>query len=248
MLRRLSSIALIAAAIPGCFVLFPLDDYKEGAGPIIDGGLTDGVAPGDATNEATAPTTLSGRLVFITSTAFDGKLGGAAGGDDVCTRVAAAVGISGTFKAILAGDSAGATDRFPAENQAGKKGLVDIQDRPIADNEAKLFANGPTNLIEWTEKKTQLVTTGGEDVSKALLQACQSGTLPAGQTLPFPIVWSGANATGGKGESGDCQAWTADGEGQKGGVGLPGAKDFWLQASKCALPCNAKAHLYCVQQ
>ncbi|MEM6294136.1 MAG: hypothetical protein AAGA54_22850 [Myxococcota bacterium] len=68
-------------------------------------------------------------IVFVTAAAFDGDLGGVAGGDQICSDAATAAGLDGTFIAFL-GLQGGAE---PRERLQGSRGWVRTDGRPVMD-------------------------------------------------------------------------------------------------------------------
>lgn len=66
--------------------------------------------------------------VFVTSSTFDGNLGGVAGADMKCATAATQAGLPGTYKAWLATSGAGAATRL-----SGARGWVRVDGKPVAD-------------------------------------------------------------------------------------------------------------------
>lgn len=62
--------------------------------------------------------------IFVTSTTYDGDLGGLDGADSICTSVANAAGISGSYKAIISGIIEGANFRIPITGEIYMVGLT----------------------------------------------------------------------------------------------------------------------------
>jgi hypothetical protein len=60
----------------------------------------------------TLPAFCSKKIIFLTSQAYDGNLGGLAGADAKCQSLAAAANLSGTFKAWLSDSTTNASDRL----------------------------------------------------------------------------------------------------------------------------------------
>lgn len=70
-------------------------------------------------------------IVFVTSTADTGNLGGLAGADAICAARAAAAGLPGNYRAFLSTSSVNAIDRL-----TGARGWVRVDGRPFADSAA----------------------------------------------------------------------------------------------------------------
>jgi hypothetical protein len=78
------------------------EDQRGEPRPVDDPAVTDGAAGFcDIGAVERAPVSVSGKIVFISSTASNGDLGGLAGADATCNSLAATAGLSGTFKAWL---------------------------------------------------------------------------------------------------------------------------------------------------
>ncbi len=75
---------------------------------------------------------------FVTSTAYDGNLGGLAGADAKCAAAATAAKIPGTFISVLSNSTTNARDRIA--NTAN--GWIRIDSLPWAQDKTSLFAQG----------------------------------------------------------------------------------------------------------
>ncbi len=77
------------------------------------------------------------RVVFVTSTTYDGNLGGIAGGDAKCQARATAAGLYGTFKALLADGTTNSKTRLAAS--PGR--YVRVDGVAIANDDASFWSN-----------------------------------------------------------------------------------------------------------
>ena len=90
---------------------------------------------------------ITDRVVFVTSTTYDGNLGGVAGGDAKCQARATAAGLYGTFKAILADAAVNAKTRLtPSPGR-----YVRTDGTVIAVSEAAFFSNVHAAPISFDE-------------------------------------------------------------------------------------------------
>lgn len=236
---------VLLVSATGCFALFPLDDYQDGA-DAVDSGTTQPPSPAkDATADETStspeddggtPVKPEGRVVFVSSETFNGNLGGVAGADEKCQLLATNAQLEGTFRAIVTGSGSEETvgSRFGAGTDADKKGLVlvNIKSDALALNYGALLTDGPGAPILYTERGNTVfpqVPDGGN-------ASCAPGA----------IVWTNTNSNGTADGNDNCNDWQNDGSGTQGRVGSALSKSQWLSA--CAISCNAKARLYCGQQ
>jgi hypothetical protein len=159
--------------------------------------------------------------VFVTSSLYDGNLGGLAGGDAKCQARAAAAGLPGTYRAWLSGNALHASSRF--DPSAGPYRLVngtsiatnlsDLTDgalaAPIHVTESGDFIDGSAQTWVWTATQSDGTTFG---------QTCSNSASPAD--------WSTTSARTIAGVSTAANAsWT----------------------STAIEPCTALLHLYCFQ-
>lgn len=89
----------------------------------------------DAQPAIDAQPTIQVKRVFVTSTTYDGNLGGLSGGDAKCNTVAVGAAIGGTWTAWLSDDTTNALDRI---TDVGPWYLID---------ETTLVANNKTTLV-----------------------------------------------------------------------------------------------------
>lgn len=238
--RRIASITLalgLVVGIPGCFVLFPLDEYQEGPAVTDSGAPESGIIIDDARTDA--PASAEGgsndRLIFVTNGTFTGSLasqsggeGGAAAGDAFCTDAGRRGGHAGTFKALLSDATVPAKSRVTDDPNKARP-IVDSTGHKVAASIAVLFQNGPEVAINHTESGGVVEAGDGQCNGQAA-----------------PVVWTGANATGGRSDANPCSNWKSNAAGTSAQVGIATA-DKWLNAG-CAVTCDKTAHLYCLQE
>ena len=142
--------------------------------------------------------------VFVTSTTYDGNLGGLAGGDAKCQARAAAVGLPGTFRAWLSGNALDASSRF--DPSAGPYRLVngttiatsltDLTDgtlaAPIDLTESGVFVENMAQTLVWTATKAD-GTSFGQTCSTTASSADWSTTAArtmAGSSTASDASWT----------------------------------------------------------
>lgn len=236
--RRALVLGALGLLSSGCFALFSLDGY----GPVDEiADATPTVEAGEAGDAELDAGRLDGRVVFVTSSAYEGTFdGGVNGADAICQELAQRAGLSGQFKAWLSATD-GVRQRFP--NLTAPGAFVSPDRRTLLFGSYEEIPNGPRAPIAMTEDKSVL----------AILPAdhridCSPPTPDAA------FVWTNTNNTGATQDSvADCERWKTDfAKGPQGWVGVLIAKDAgadyreWTIA--CRLTCNQTAHLYCFEQ
>ncbi len=164
------------------------------------------------------------KRIFVTSTAYNGNLGGLAGADAKCAARATAVGLSGTWKAWI---SSGATDPTDARDRLTQNSspYVNMRGNKVADNWADLVDGSLDAAINYNE-------SGGSGGAQA---------------------WTGSYSNGTRYFSQDCSAsgagWTSS-TGTGGDAGLEGLVDStsgtW--SNHGTYSCNGSLPLYCFEQ
>jgi len=123
----------------------------------------------------------TGHHIFVTSTLYDGNLGGLAGADAACAARATAAGLGGTWIAWLSTSSVDAIDRIADYR------YVNMYDQLIFFDKAQISSGGlPNNQIRIDE-------FGGDT------------------PFPTPYVWTGTTNSGVETAGLTCSDWTSTG-------------------------------------
>jgi hypothetical protein len=177
------------------------------------------------------------KIIFVTSQAFTGNLGGVAGADAKCQTLAGAGKVPGVFKAWLGNSTTSADSRLA--HATVPYTLVD--GTVVANNYAALTSGRLMNGISLTELGTQAL--GGTAT------ACFFGG-----TGKF--AWTNANTDGSIANTNavnSCGAdWNSVGPSDAGGpfgvVGVIGAVDASWTVACGSGECEQTAPLYCIEQ
>jgi hypothetical protein len=161
------------------------------------------------------------KRVFVSSQPMPhGGFGSLGPADTLCTRLAAAADLGGTWRAWLSDARGSPSSRFPT-------------------------GAGPYRLVDGTRVAADFAALTSGDLESAIDVLETGGKLPADQ--PFE-VWTGTTPAGAA-SSITCGNWTNNSAGLPYGlVGLSNRRDLaWTDARPqlCSLPA---AHLYCFEQ
>lgn len=161
---------------------------------------------------------MTGRVAFVTSQGFDASTG-LAGADALCASDAAAVGLSGSFKALLAADGATAASRFDVEGAPWQRvdGVV------LAENA------GATFELEFWDAPLHVTADGAGYLTNYGIWGGASGFYVAGATATTCNNWSSTAATGTAGSSGHTETSR-------------------ILANSEAAPCASSYRLMCLQE
>lgn len=166
MAKRLAVLtAHLVAALAGGLILGSSgcsSDTMQGAADLAVAGSADLAAAGSA-DLAVAPGSLMS--FFISSDTGSGNLGGLAGADARCTRLAEAAGFLGKkWAAYLSARGGGATPSVNARDRIGKGPWYNVNGVKIADDVAGLHNMATVNLNKQTAltEKGQVVTGRGD--------------------------------------------------------------------------------------
>lgn len=160
------------------------------------------------------------KIVFTTSTTYNGNLGGVAGADAKCAARATAAGLTGTFKAWISEGTSGGSLRpsstFTNPNVPYK--LVD----------GTVVADNWTDLVDGTLDNAISLNESGGGVGGS--------------------VWTNTTTAGNQqGMNGCSTYWNEGNWGPQGRVGNPSsATSTWTSSSN--LGCEMVARLYCFEQ
>jgi len=216
----------------------------DGAEPLEGEVWTCSVTPDDGTLEGDAGTdsveigasgVVSGsRRVFVTSTTYDGDLGGLAGADEACQDSADAAGLGGAWRAWLSDSSTDVADRLVHPDGP----LVRVDGVEIAADWDALVAGWPTEAPEVDEHGAYVSYDSGGITPD---EYCSW----LGGYFFFP--WTASTNEGAlSGET--CDDWTSASSARVGRVGLGGySLSQWTDW--CDFPCDwAWMRLYCFEQ
>ena len=192
---------LFAFQITGC-------GFAQIQGPIADPVLSDGLPA-------------STLRIFLTSSSYNGNLGGISGGDSNCQSEATAAGLTRTYKAILSASTTDARDRFTL--------------------------SGPVSMINSSGAEVAIVASLSDLWSGAgltLLNQVNLNASGSAQPTGTNIVITGTQSDGTKAAN-NCTNWTSTGTTLT--YGLFNRTDFeWLQRNTGA--CLITMRLYCLSQ
>jgi hypothetical protein len=160
-----------------------------------------------------------GAIVFVTSTASTGDLGGVAGADQICNDLAAAADLPGKYLAWISTNSGDA----PASRFTRKTGPYMLVDGTI-------IANNWDDLTDGTLSAPIDIDENGDLVARDVFTNVQTdGTV--------------------NGSIGDCNGWTDGASTGGAGTGLDSVTDgSWTQYDSDYDICTATNRLYCFSQ
>jgi len=162
--------------------------------------------------------------VFVTSTTYDGNLGGLAGADAKCQARADAAALTGTFRAWLSDATGSPSTRFTRSAVAP---YVLVDGTVIAGNYTALTSGSLEHPIDQTET---------------------SGAPPIEPIFGHAAVWSGTSDSGTlQWNDHTCSNWTSSDGAGKAILGNPIASTYWSFAWGDS-PCNRMQPLYCFEQ
>ena len=172
--------------------------------------LTDGVEDGN-------------HRIFVTSTSYNGNLGGISGANSTCATHASNAGLTKTYKALLSDSTA------------------DIVNNLQVSGSVYIFSDSSTRL---------LVVTAASDLwnsdSQDLLNSIQYDE--KFNVLSSVTPWTGTDSDGTVALTGNhCSNWSSDGSGVSGQVGsATDVDDRWLEGS--SVTCDNQHPLICISE
>ena len=167
---------------------------------------------------------------FVTSSNFDGNLGGLAGADAKCQAAANAAHLPGGFISVLANSTTNARDRISATSN----GWIRNDGQPFSQDKTSLFGQG----------------SGGAAINNFRvyypLNQDENGVNYSAGLLARTF----ANADGTtKGASNHCVNWTSNNDpattSQSAGI-ISAGSAAWIDGSGIGAGCNFQARLYCL--
>ena len=159
------------------------------------------------------------RIVFVTSATFTGVIGGVSEADRVCTDLAAAAGLTGTYRA-WSSDAAGRSPNVTFTQTAD----------PLVMTSGVRVADHWTDLTDGTINNPIVIDERGN------------------QPDSVPVVWTGTDPSGHPASSGaTCRGWVDGSSEVSGQVGVFDAIGTGWSASHSAA-CDQAGRLYCFEQ
>lgn len=161
------------------------------------------------------------RRVFVTSTTYNGNLGGLSGGDAKCQERANAAGLGGTWKAWLSSNTSSASSRLEHASV------------PYRTVDGQLVVNNWTDLTDNLLIKPIDVTETGGSVAEgwAWTATNPNGSIP-GDLTPSQFT---------------CDNWSTNISSSTGVIGVRGLSNYrWSWDG--GVSCNSSAALYCFEQ
>lgn len=198
-----------------------------------------GTTADSGTSTPDVGTSTTNKVVFVTSTVYDGNLGGLAGADAKCQARAAAAGLTGTFKAWISTAGPSPANRFTTTSgdYVLPNGIV------IAHGWSGLTSGAPLlHAIDVTELK-------GAAPTVSTTSSCTTGSTSA--------AWTETDTSGLPQSAGmtiyDCSGWTSNAA--TGGIGSPTSVGADWTVELCSgsgayavRNCSDLAALYCFEQ
>jgi hypothetical protein len=157
--------------------------------------------------------------IFVTSTSYNGNLGGLTGADAKCKSVAQNAGLRRDYKAIVSNVSTNIADRLTITGSIYK--VVGSNKVLIADSASALWSPPLLSAVDRNENEAS-VTSGSQ-------------------------VWTGSADDGTKALN-FCDNWNSNSVSQQGDYGIADRTDGqWLDAGSNST-CNNSKRLYCISQ
>ncbi len=188
------------------------------------------------------------KTVFISSQTYVGNLGGVAGADQLCQRLASAAGLSGTYKAWLSD----ANNRTPATGWKPSSGPFRLRNGvTVANNWNEIITTGRLlNPISLDEYGRPLAPPSYDPYGKIYVWTGTKAALTTSQS----IVWSTPSQLCNNWNVSECMYSTADQHSSC--FGYYGVvisqtqtytQQYWVDANGVRY-CGSPCHLYCFQQ
>ncbi len=194
---------------------------------------------GGPVSPAVCPPSPDKNIVFVTSTKYQGNLGGLAGADAKCQARADAAGLQGTFKAWLSDSTTHAKDRLVNSPNP----YVRTDGALISDSWGAGFSFVcPVDQFQCFSFEVHLQPINVNEFGQVVRELSGNG-----------VVWTGTNPDGqmfpgGGGPESFCQDWTSNSQDFSGRFGyMYEMKGNWT-GQNLAFACVLSYPLYCVQQ
>ena len=155
--------------------------------------------------------------IFVTTETTDGKIGGLAGGDTMCSQAAKEASLGGTWKAVLSTESMPASAHL--KTQPGVP-IVNVHGNEVVRADGGIWNEGRCDNCG------DLLTENG--------------------AIPSPRVWTGTFKAGGFGNDA-CNGWTSNSPDSDGAFGNPSRSDSgWMDVGGTERTCDNQLALYCI--
>ncbi len=170
--------------------------------------------------------------VFVTSTTYDGNLGGITGADAKCQARADAASLGGTWKAIISDSTTNAIGRVLNRT----KPVFTIAGKLAWNPSQQVILGGDTNAVYGSG-----ALPFGPGVIASAIYTTELGTTPG--SAP---VWTATNTAGVTQGTSHCSNWTSNSSGLSGYYGNASSNsNIWIVQN--VLTCNNTNRLYCLE-
>ena len=161
--------------------------------------------------------------IFVTSTSYDGNLGGISGADSTCATHASNAGLIRTYKAVLSDSTS------------------DIVNNLQVSGSVYIFSNSSTRELV-ASAASDLWNTDTQDLLNSIQYDEQYNSLSS------ITPWTGSDSDGTVALTGNhCTNWSANGSGVSGQVGsATDVDDRWLEGS--SITCDNQHPLICISE
>ena len=180
-----------------------------------------------ASNLNSNPNPISGpKKVFLTSSKYDGNLGGLTGADDKCQQLASAAGLNGTYKAWLSTSTSDVSQRFQRSTSGSQYVLTD----------------GSQLASDWSD------LTDGTIQNKIMFDESSSPIVEGqGQYFSLDKTWTNTNYDATVANIWDCNGWTSNSSYDFGLVGSSQDLISWSFFGGTHA-CSSQLRLFCFEQ
>jgi hypothetical protein len=245
--RRGTAIAAFACGLAGCGELLGITDDPpepvgdaagsdagtEASGAIgsVEGGApgVEGGAPGDASVARDASPIIGckgnpscDRVVFLSSKAFDGNMGGLDGANELCNQLA------------LQGDA--------HERVKGRRFVAWLAGTGVPVSKRMVEGQG-----EYVLPTGALIARGWTEFASVMHQSAINITEKGPYFGVDAIVWTGANVDGEPAIS-NCENWSTNAPNLFGDVGDANAQNAFWTFLATVRACNTQHRIYCVEE
>ncbi|MBI2613176.1 MAG: DUF1554 domain-containing protein [Candidatus Levybacteria bacterium] len=192
---------------------------------VLAGDLVPTPTPVPTSTPTPTSTPVVAKRVFVTSTVYNGNLGGLAGADAKCQTKANDAILGGTWKAWLSDST-----NSPAQS---------LPPRPFTHSTSPYkLVNGTLVANDWND----LITDKSGNYLTNPIRRDESGI-----NIADSVVWTGTNVSGNPVNSNNCSNWTS-GSSSLSSVRGQNWQISQLWTSSAGTFCDVALHLYCFEQ